>query len=131
MAKILVADDDFAQRDLYAELFRQHGFEVTVADDGQDAWEKLEKGHFDLLFTGILMPRLDGFSLLKKIRSHPNTNTMPVVVFSHLGREEDRVKASGFPRTDFVVKGYDSPVEILQKVKALTTSGGAKGSRVE
>jgi|SRR3989344_237678 len=117
MSKILVVDDDFTQRDLYADLFTSAGFEVTTADDGQDALEKSATHHPDLLFTGISMPRLTGFELIEKLRSNKIMESLPVVIFSHLNRDTDRQQARTLPNVQFKVQGYDSPAEILKSVR--------------
>ncbi len=120
MKKILVVDDDLEQRDLYVELFRQSGFEVIPAGDGLDAWQKISPLNIpDLIFTGIIMPRMTGFELIESLRSNPAAAYVPVIMFSHLGKDEDRQKASKLTQTFFMVKGYNSPKEILAKVKEL------------
>lgn len=119
MQKILIADDDAEQRELYAELFRENGLGVTEAPDGLMALDLALKQKFDLIFTGIIMPRMDGFELIRNLRNNVATALTPVMMFSHLGREEDRQKAIKLNRVTFVVKGYDSPSEILDKVKGL------------
>ena len=119
MKTILVADDDFEQRDLYADLFRSE-FEVITANDGADAWEKIQKHKPSLVFTGIQMPRMTGFELITKIQSAPATSFLPIIIFSHLGREEDKNKAQALG-VNFMVKGYDTPVKILNLVKSLLT----------
>jgi CheY-like chemotaxis protein len=117
--KILVVDDDFAQRDLYQQIFSDNGFEVILGSDGQDAWEKLQKTPVDLLFTGIDMPRMGGFTLLEKFRTQKENMHKPVIIFSHLGRPEDQMKAKKFLNVFFMVKGYDGPLKILKKVQDL------------
>ncbi|MBI4049674.1 MAG: response regulator [Candidatus Doudnabacteria bacterium] len=117
--KILVADDDKDQRELYAELLSQNGYQVVEAVDGLDALEKSLQKPPDLVFTGIIMPRMDGFELIRNLRNNVATAVIPVIMFSHLGREEDKQKASKLLNVHFAVKGYDSPSEILEKVKDL------------
>lgn len=119
MKRILVADDDFEQRDLYLELFRGQGFEVISANDGLDALEKALKDKPDLVFTGIIMPRMDGFELIRNLRNNIATADTPVIMFSHLGRESDRKNAQTLYRVEFVVKGYDTPASILKKAQEL------------
>ena len=119
MKTILVADDDFEQRELYAELFRAD-FDVITANDGQDAWEKIQKQKPSLIFTGIQMPRMTGFELIAKIQNDLSTAFVPIIIFSHLGREEDKHKAQSLG-VNFMVKGYDSPIKILNLVKSLLT----------
>jgi CheY-like chemotaxis protein len=121
MKKILVVDDDMVQRGIYEELFKENDFEVTVADDGLDAYRKFSKVKPDLLFTGIMMPNMTGFELINNLRKDPLTANIPVIMFSHLGREEDRKKAHALPLVHFVVKGFDSPKEILEKARNLVS----------
>src|SRR3989344_743428 len=117
--KILVIDDDQEQRGLYAELFRQNGFTVYEADDGLEGLEMALAHIPGLLFTGIIMPRMDGFELIHNLRNNVATAVTPVILFSHLGREEDKQKAAKLINVNFMVKGYDNPSKILQKVKEL------------
>lgn len=132
MKKILVVDDDFSQRDLYVEIFKQADYEVISANDGQDGWEKFQKEHADLVFTGIDMPRMTGFELIAKLREDKVGLAVPVVMFSHLGRDEDRQKARGLTNVEFMVKGYDTPAKIVKRVSELLSQDlhiGPKPSR--
>lgn len=115
----MVADDDFSQRELYVELFSQAGFDVIAVKDGLEGLEKALSEKPDLVFTGIIMPRMDGFELIRNLRNNVALSHIPVIMFSHLGREEDRVRARKFPLTHFMVKGYNTPSEILAKVNEL------------
>lgn len=119
MTKVLVADDDKDQRELYVELFIESGFSVIEATDGLDALEKALKNPPDLVFTGIVMPRMDGFELIRNLRNNVATALVPVIMFSHLGREEDKEKANKLVNVQFMVKGYDGPAKILEKANDL------------
>ena len=66
--RVLVVDDEKGIRYLLSEVLLNRGFEVSLAEDGQESLEKLEKNHFDLVITDINMPRLDGVSMLKRMR---------------------------------------------------------------
>lgn len=119
MKKILVVDDDFGQRDLYAELFRRRGFDVLIGADGLQGLEIALKDKPDLVFTGIIMPRMDGFELVRNLRNNVATVLVPVIMFSHLGREEDKEKAEKLKDVHFMVKGYDDLKDILAKAEEL------------
>lgn len=119
MKKILVVDDDFEQRDLYVSLFTENGFQVIAARDGLEGLELALKEKPDLVFTGIIMPRMDGFELIRNLRNNAVLANVPIMMFSHLGREEDRAKAREFVNTHFMIKGYDSPKVILSRVQEL------------
>lgn len=126
MKKVLVADDDKDQRELYLELLAQNGLSAIDAIDGLDALEKALKDPPDLVFTGIVMPRMDGFELIRNLRNNVATSVIPVIMFSHLGRAEDKDKAGQLVNVHFTVKGYDTPSDILEKMKVLLGLKAAK-----
>jgi len=66
--RVLVVDDEKGVRFLLSEVLNNHGFEVSVARDGQESLDKLEKGCFDLVVTDIHMPRLDGIAMLREMK---------------------------------------------------------------
>jgi len=115
----LVVDDDFQSREIYLELFRSKGYEVIPADDGLEGLELALKDRPDLVFTGIIMPRMDGFEFIRNLRKNSVTAQVPVIMFSHLGREEDREQARKLTDVEFMVKGIDGPLDILVAVKKL------------
>jgi two-component system chemotaxis response regulator CheY len=81
--KVLLVDDEKGIRFLLSEVLLHRGFEVSLASDGQESLEKLEKDHFDLVITDINMPRLDGVSMLKSMHQ--------------TGREEKIIIMTGNP----------------------------------
>jgi len=117
MKRILLVEDDFAQRDLYAELFESAGFSVDTAFDGEEAWQKAELARPDLLFVGTKLSGMSGFELVEKFRNHKTLGTVPAVLFAHLGHDEDRVKAQKLSDAHLMVKGYDNPSDILKYVQ--------------
>lgn len=121
--KILLVDDDEAIRTNYAEVFRQNGYEVTEAVDGLDGLEKATEAIPDVIFTGIIMPRMDGFALKEALAKNVATSDIPVLMSSHMGREEDRRRAVEMGIRDFIVSGMVPPKEVVERVKMLTGSG--------
>lgn len=127
MAKrILVVDDDFEQRDLYVDLFEENGFDTISAVDGLEGLEKALAEKPDLVFSGIAMPRMDGYELIHNMRKNIVSAQTPVILFSHLGREEDRQKAASLPYVTFMIKGMEGPPVVLKKVKELIGQPGEK-----
>jgi two-component system, chemotaxis family, chemotaxis protein CheY len=115
--KILIVDDDETVRNLYADVFKERGFEVIEALDGVDGLDKATKNIPDLVFTGIIMPRMDGFGLIEALKKNVSTCKIPVIVSSHLGREEDKRRAEKLGAKDFVMLGYYTPYEVVERVK--------------
>jgi len=120
-SKILIIDDDDFVRGTYVTIFDQAGFEVVEARDGQEALEKIEKEIPlpNIIFTGILMPRLGGLELLGQLKNIDCFKNIPVVVISHRGQEEDRKKALSLGARDFIVSGFISPAEVVERVNKI------------
>ncbi|MCX6031774.1 MAG: response regulator [Chloroflexi bacterium] len=119
MARILIADDDADLRTLFSLSLLRSGYDITVADDGAVAWQKLTTQAPDLLITDITMPVLDGLALLRRLRAdgHP---TLPVVVVS--AHAEQHAAALQAGANAFLAK----PVGLAQLrtvVEALLTPG--------
>jgi len=119
--KILIVDDALFLLDVYESAFREAGFEVKVSRDGKEAWDAIEGGYQpDIMFTGILMPRMTGFDLIRKMQARDDLKDIPVVISSHRGREEDKETAKGLGVDDFVVQGLVPLHEVVRRIKALS-----------
>ncbi len=115
--KILIVDDHDETREIYVNLFKKSGFEVIEAKDGIEGLDRAtsEEG-IDVIFTGIVMPRMDGFQMMEALKKNTTTSNVPVFMNSHLGREEDRKKALEMGAKDFIIKGMTPPSEIVKKM---------------
>ena len=114
--KVLLADDNADMRD-YAHRLLQSKFQVITAVDGEDAYQKLLHHRPDLLLTDVMMPRLDGFGLLQKVRSHPDTKNIPVIFLSARAGEEAKVEGLEAGADDYLVKPF-STKELLARVES-------------
>lgn len=122
--KILIVDDDVFTREMYVDVFRQSGYEVFEANDGVEGVDIATKSLPDIIFTGIVMPRMDGFTLIETLRKHVLTASTPIFMSSHLGREEDRKRAETLGVKEFIVRDFTTPAEVVNLVGALFTEGG-------
>lgn len=120
--KILLVDDDENIRGMYAEVFKQEGFEVSEAADGVEGLNKATKNIPDIVFTGIVMPTMDGFQLIEALKKNVVTSSIPVVISSHLGREEDKRKAQELGAKEFFIRGLYTPNEIVKKIRDIFKS---------
>ncbi len=120
---LLLVDDDKELRETYAEIFQQSGFTVTQAEDGLQALEMVSVAKPDIIFTGIIMPRMDGFALFDALKKNVATANIPVVFSSHLGRREDEEKARALGGKDFIVRGVTPPTETVARVRAVLSGG--------
>lgn len=118
---IVVIDDDEETRTLFAEILRSEGFDVREATDGLDGLEKISQMVPDVVLSGIIMPRMDGFALVEGLKRNVVTANVPIVFLSHMGREEDRIRAQSLGVQDFFVTTMMPPREIIGRVNALFT----------
>lgn len=105
--KILVAEDEKPMAKAMELKLGHSGFDVKIVFNGQEALELIEKENFDLLFIDLIMPVLDGFRVLEKLRE--KGSAIPVVVLSNLGQEEDVKRAKALGAKDYFVKS-DTPI---------------------
>lgn len=124
--KILLVDDDDVTRELYAEVFSQSGYEVLEAHDGVEGLDMATKQLPDVIFTGIVMPRMSGFELMEALKKTVVTSKIPVVISSHMGREEDQQRANVLGAKDFIMRDTVTPKEAVDRVGRLFVQEGEK-----
>ncbi len=114
-ARILLADDNADMRGYVARLLTPHYF-VDAVEDGQAALEAIQRRPPDLVLTDVMMPRLDGFGLLKALRKESTTKTLPVIFLSARAGEEATVEGIEQGADDYLVKPF-SAKELLARVR--------------
>ena len=117
--KILIVEDDEFLRSLSAKRLETEGFKVAIAVDGQTAIDLIPKEMPNLIFLDLLLPGVDGFEVLKKIKADEKTKAIPVVVFSNLGQKEDIEKARNLGAVDFLVKANFTLDDVVVKIKEI------------
>jgi len=112
---ILVVDDDELTREMYTERLEQEKeFRVRTADDGLEALQIMtEEETPDLVFTGIVMPRMNGFQLIESMQDRVQLAGIPVMISSHMGRQQDKDKADKLGIKHFIVRGQTTPNEVV------------------
>jgi DNA-binding response OmpR family regulator len=117
--KILVVEDDKYLRNAFRVMLTKAGFEIQLAADGDDAIAILATFHPDLILLDLIMPKRDGFSVLKEIKNNPLWKNIPVLIASNLGQKEDIDEGIKLGAIDYIVKGNLSTEEILLKIQKL------------
>ena len=118
--KLLLIEDDIFFRKFYVEKLRVKGFEVDEADDGEQGLEKVKSFKPDLIVLDLIMPKKDGFEVLKSMQNDTNLKKIPVLVFSTLGQETDVAKARKLGASDYVNKSLFDFNELVAKINTLT-----------
>ncbi|MGA8845443.1 MAG: SpoIIE family protein phosphatase [Nocardioides sp.] len=113
---VLVVDDNADMRDYVADLLRGDGYDVAAADDGVLALELLRTTAVDLVLSDVMMPHLDGFGLLRAIRSDPTLSAMPVIMLSARAGEEGLLEGLDMGADDYLIKPF-SARELLARVR--------------
>lgn len=103
--RVLVVEDSATVRELERQILEQHGYEVTTAEDGLEGWAALRAAPFDLVVSDVDMPRLDGLSLVRRMRQHPQLASVPVVMVSYRDRDEDRARGLAAGASAYLSKG--------------------------
>ncbi len=114
---ILYVEDDKFLYTVMEKVLREGGFKVTLARDGEEALEILDSVTPDLILLDILLPKLDGFGVLEKIREDPAKKGIPVIVLSNLGSKIDIEKAKEFGVYKYFVKAYTVPKQIVREIE--------------
>ncbi len=115
--KILLVDDDEFLLDMYSLKFREAGFELDTAKTGEDALDKLKTQTYDVILLDIIMPVLDGFEVLVRMRKENLGRGAIIIVLSNLGQKEDVERGLQLGAVDYVVKAHFTPREVVEKVK--------------
>src|SRR5258706_4609112 len=113
---ILLADDDSAVTDSLAPFLERAGFHVLVAGDGASALEKAQVQHRDLLVLDVLMPRMDGREVLRRLRHAKNWT--PTILLTRVGESSERALALEEGADDYLNKPFD-PHELLARIRAI------------
>ena len=120
MNRILVVDDDEALRDVLFDFLSAEGLQVSVCEDGDSALALLDETPFDIALLDIMLPNYNGFELLERIRFHPNTLDLPVIMMSGIYEAQANRKrlVHLYEIQDYLDKPLDLPklLEIINKV---------------
>jgi CheY-like chemotaxis protein len=116
MAKILLAEDDLFLRDIYVETLDSEGFDVSVAIDGQEAYDSLIKGGWDLVLLDVIMPRMNGVDVLKQIRDKSPKNLAKHIVFMTNSDIDDELREVIDMTDGFLMKSSFTPKQFITEV---------------
>jgi phosphate regulon transcriptional regulator PhoB len=122
--KILVVEDEADIRELLRYSLTQEGYAVEEAADGAEALDRIERRAPDLVLLDLMLPRMSGLELCRKLRANSETAQMPVIVVTAKSAEVDRILGLEMGADDYVVKPF-SPREVVARVKALLRRAGA------
>lgn len=116
--RILLIEDDLYIRDIYKQVLESAGFDLTVAIDGQDGLTKAQEGGYDLVLLDMMMPKMDGITVLKELEKTPpkKLNTQ-IVVLTNLAHDAVIQQALALGAKGYLVKSGMNPDELVEQVR--------------
>ncbi|MCR4855907.1 MAG: response regulator transcription factor [Erysipelotrichaceae bacterium] len=115
MAKLLIVDDEEKIREMIGKFALHEGYEVVLASNGKEALELFEGSDFDLVVLDVMMPVMDGYETLKKMKE---IRDVPCIFLTALGQEYDRIYGFDIGAEDYVTKPF-SPKELMMRIKVI------------
>ena len=115
MAKILIVDDEEKIREMIGKFAAHEGHETVMAENGKKALDVFKKEDFDLVILDVMMPEMDGYETLKKMKE---IKDVPCIFLTALGQEYDRIYGFDIGAEDYVTKPF-SPKELMMRIKVI------------
>ncbi|SRR5258706_1187171 len=119
MAKVLIVEDDPLLSRMYHKIFSFEGYEVEIADDGEQGLEKVRSAKPTVILLDIMMPKMNGLQVLEKLKADPDTKTIPVIMLTNLAGQQDAEMALSKGAVKYIVKSEHEPKEVTNMVKEI------------
>jgi DNA-binding response OmpR family regulator len=117
MKKILLIEDDSFLIDIYTTKLKESGFSVEVASEGEEAIRKVKEGKFDLVLLDIVLPKVDGWDILRQIKAESKLDDLKVVIISNLSQKEEVEKGMNLGAEKYLIKAHYTPSEVVREIK--------------
>jgi two-component system chemotaxis sensor kinase CheA len=126
---VLVVEDQVVTRQMEKSILEAAGYQVVTAENGLDALNRLGQQDFDLVLTDMLMPKMDGFTLTRKIRSNKKTKDLPVVVVTSMESEEDKRRGLEAGANAYLIKSNFDQKHLIETIENLLGKGSKQLSQ--
>ncbi|HCX27623.1 MAG TPA: response regulator [Candidatus Portnoybacteria bacterium] len=122
--KIILVEDDKFLSEMYVVKLTESGFEVDVAADGEEGLNKIKEQKPDLVLLDIVLPKMDGFEVLRNIKNEPGLKNVSVIALTNLGQKEEVEKGLKLGADDYIIKAHFTPTEVVAKAKKVLEKKG-------
>ena len=117
--KILLVEDDPFLLSMYNTKFELENFKVVTAEDGEKGLKLAIKELPDVILLDIMLPRMDGFEVLKALKADKKTSGIPVILLTNLSQKEKVKEGLSLGANDYLIKAHFMPSEVVEKIKKL------------
>ena len=114
--KILIVEDEEIMLDLLGRKLKKEGYEVFTATNGEEGIEVMKAQKPDLILLDIIMPKMGGFEVMRRMRKDPDLKDIPVIIISNSGQPVELSEAKKLGARDWLIKAEFDPQEVLEKV---------------
>lgn len=124
MKKILLIEDDQVLASIYMTKFKQMNYDCTLAIDGEDGLAVARSLLPDIILLDIILPKKDGFGVLKELKNSSATKKIPVILLTNLGQESDIAKGSELGAESYMLKANTTPTQVIEGVENILEKKG-------
>ncbi len=117
--KILIVEDDRFLRELISRKLLAENYQVCEAIDGEEGVRATKKEKPDLVLMDLILPGIDGFEALTRIKQDEETTAIPVIILSNLGQKEDIERGLKLGAADYMIKAHFTPKEVVEKIVSI------------
>lgn len=134
ISKVLMADDEPEILSIMAKRMTQHGYDVIAAEDGQEAWEKIQSESPDVVLLDLSMPKMDGFEVVRHLRENPPTEKkIPIIIISALVDQQNMKRGNELGVDQYLVKPCQishilEAIHLLDRLNSSNEDHGEDGS---
>lgn len=116
--RILVADDNPSIRGPLCFLLEEEGYDVEVAENGEEALQKVRQSKPDILFLDVMMPLRSGYDVCRAVKANPDTKDVYIIILTAKGKSEDKEAGLEAGADEYIFKPF-SPIKIVEKVRTI------------
>jgi len=115
---LLIEDDDFLAS-MYQTKLELENYKVLVANDGEKGLALIKKNQLDLILLDVVLPKINGFEILKQVQKNKILNKIPIILLTNLSQKEDIKKGFNLGAKDYLIKAHFMPSEVINKIKKI------------
>ena len=116
---ILLVEDDVFLSNIYKTKFEMEGFKISTSDNGEIGLADAKKKKPDIILLDVLLPKMDGFTVLENLKKDPEVKDIPVILLTNLGQKDDVQKGLDAGAEDYMIKAHFKPSEVVEKVREI------------